>query len=50
MARNLAALALQTGDSRASIVRQALAAYMKTFKYKPYKKPTIKVTHKWRRL
>ena len=45
MARNLAALALQTGDSQAGIIRQALAAYMKKAGYDPYKQPRIKVSH-----
>lgn len=45
MACNLAALALQTGDSQASIIRHALATYMKKAGYDPYKQPQIKVTH-----
>lgn len=46
MAMNLAALALQTGETQASIIRQALAAYMKSAGYEPYKRPRVRVSHR----
>lgn len=46
MALNLAAMALVKGESQATIIREALAAYMKRAGYDPYKKPIIKVAHK----
>jgi Ribbon-helix-helix protein, copG family len=47
MDQNLDCLALMTGESKATIVRLALAKYMKeTYGYDPYKKPKITVSHR----
>jgi len=46
MDENLNCLALQTGESRATIVRLALAQYMVSKGYDPYKKPKITVSHR----
>lgn len=43
---NLDCLSLQTGESRATIVRLALAQYMLQQGYDPYKKPKITVSHR----
>lgn len=45
MLLNLQALALEKGESQATIIRAALAAYMTEQGYKPYVKPTIRVNH-----
>lgn len=43
---NLDCLSMQTGESRATIVRLALAQYMLNQGYDPYKKPKITVSHR----
>lgn len=42
---NLQVLALQTGESQATIIRLAIASYLKTQGYDPHKKPQIKVRY-----
>lgn len=42
---NLSALALQTGESRSTLIRLALVKYMKEKGYDPHKKPRIAVRH-----
>jgi hypothetical protein len=46
MTANLDCLALQIGESKATIVRHALANYMQTYGYDPYRKPKITVSHR----
>jgi hypothetical protein len=46
MTANLDCLALQIGESKATIVRQALAQYMQAHGYDPYTKPKITVSHR----
>lgn len=42
---NLSALALKTGESRSTLIRLALAKYMKENGYDPNKRPRITVRH-----
>lgn len=42
---NLSALALQTGESRSTLIRLALTKYMKEKGYDPHKKPRIAVRY-----
>ena len=44
--QNLGCIALEKGESKATIVRLALAQYMLSQGYDPYKKPKITVSHR----
>jgi hypothetical protein len=44
--QNLGCIALEKGESKATIVRLALAQYMISQGYDPYKKPKITVSHR----
>jgi hypothetical protein len=46
MTANLDCLALQIGESKATIVRRALAQFMQTFGYDPYTMPKVTVSHR----
>jgi hypothetical protein len=45
MDQNLSAMALQTGESRSTLIRLALAKYMKANGYNPSKRPRVTVRH-----
>lgn len=46
LSKNLDVLSLQTGESRSTIIRMALAEYLKQRGYKPHKEPIVTVRHK----
>ena len=46
MTANLDCLALQIGESKATIVRQALAQFMQSYGYDPYAMPKVTVSHR----
>jgi hypothetical protein len=46
MTANLDCLALQIGESKATIVRQALAKFMQSYGYDPYAMPKVTVSHR----